>query len=294
MLRKLALVLSFACLVFVAAMIVSCGSSKTHLGTTCTGGPFTVTGDWQGTLGVNGVNVNIAGVINSQGQAVFFDDSPASDPNSGSVLVLPAITGQTCSFSGSSTIYAAPLALGAILTGSVQGTINSNSSMSATGTFNNSSGNVTLSSFAPITGSVTVLTGAQDGNIQQGPGLGELTFTQSGSGASMSFANSGETPCPVNGTFTQEASANVFDVSITFSGTNQACPPVGTITGLGFESTTDYFGLTGSPQIQGTYLYAASSTSALVVEVSPLPVVHWKAEAPPYSFAAKPSAFIFR
>jgi len=273
MLRKLALVVSFACLVFVAAMIVSCGSSKTHLGTMCTGGPFNVAGDWQGTLGVGGVNVNIAGVITSQGQAVLFDDSTATaDPNSGSVLVLPAITGQTCSFSGSSTVYAAPLASGVILTGSVQGTIGSNSSISATGTINNTSGNVTLSSFAPITGSVTAVTGAQDGNIQQGPGLGELTFTQSGSGASMSFASFGETPCPVIGTFTQEASTNVFDVSMTFSGTSQACPPAGTVTGLGFESPTDYFGF--NQGAQGTYLYAASSTSALVVEISPLPTVH--------------------
>jgi hypothetical protein len=269
--RNLALVVSFACLAFVAAIITSCGSSGNKISTMCTGGPFSVAGDWQGALSVNGINANIAGAINSKGQAVFFDDSPASDPNSGSVLVLPAITGQTCSFSGSSIIYAAPLALGVILTGSAKGTISSNSSISATGTFNNSSSNVTLSSFAPITGSATALTGVKDANIQQGPPLGQLTLTQSGSGASMSLASFGATACPVNGTFTQDGSTNVFDVSLTFSGTSQVCPPAGTITGLGFESTTDYFGLTGSPQIQGTYLYAASSTSAIVVEISPLP-----------------------
>ncbi len=88
MLRKLALVVSFACLVFVAAMIVSCGSSKTHLGTMCTGGPFNVVGDWQGTIATSTGNQEVTGVINTQGQAVFFDsDSLNSDPASGSVAV---------------------------------------------------------------------------------------------------------------------------------------------------------------------------------------------------------------
>jgi hypothetical protein len=73
----------------------------------------------------------------------------------------------------------------------------------------------------------------------------------------------------VSGTFNQEggdlSTLNVFDTSITFSGSG--CPATGTLTGVGFESSSDYFSMNG--KAQGTYFYAASSSSAAVFEIFP-------------------------
>ncbi|HKI25884.1 MAG TPA: hypothetical protein VKA07_06135 [Candidatus Sulfotelmatobacter sp.] len=274
MLRKLALVVSFACLVFVAAMIVSCGSSKTHLGTMCTGGPFNVVGDWQGTLTTNGTNQNLAGVINSQGQALFFDsDSLAShDPASGSVAALPAITG-ACSFSGTATGYGAFGVAGGTTSGAVSGNVNSASSISGTITVNSVQSSFSLTSFSPLTGTPTSLAGNLGGAIEgAAPGLLPLTFTP-GSGNNMTFTNDLilAPNCTTSGSATQEGTTNIFDISITISGTGAGCPPAATVTGLGFESNTDYFGASGVNPVPGTYLYAISSTSAFVLEVYPPP-----------------------
>jgi len=59
------------------------------------------------------------------------------------------------------------------------------------------------------------------------------------------------------------SSTNVFDVSLNFSG-SEGCL-VGSLSGLGYEASSDYFGLNGNAQ--GTYLYAVSSGSAEVMEV---------------------------
>jgi hypothetical protein len=76
---------------------------------------------------------------------------------------------------------------------------------------------------------------------------------------------SGGGTCDINGTFNQEggnaANLNVFDVSITFG----AGCPFSNVTGLGFESSSDYFTMNGSAS--GTYLYAVPSGSASVLEI---------------------------
>jgi hypothetical protein len=73
------------------------------------------------------------------------------------------------------------------------------------------------------------------------------------------------TTCTMSGTFTQEggnvANMNVFDTSITFG----AGCPFSNFTGIGLESKSDYFSQNGSAP--GTYLYAASSSSAMVLEI---------------------------
>jgi len=85
----------------------------------------------------------------------------------------------------------------------------------------------------------------------------------------MSFTGVDVDACSVVGTFTQEggnvSNLNVFDVSITYAGS--ICPATGTITGLGFESSSDYFGITGGAT--GTYFYAISSSGAAVFEIFP-------------------------
>ena len=65
-----------------------------------------------------------------------------------------------------------------------------------------------------------------------------LTFTPTGSGQSMSFTGSNTFGCDISGTFTQEGTNNVFDVSMTIAGTVD-CPITGSMTGLGFESSSD-------------------------------------------------------
>jgi len=77
----------------------------------------------------------------------------------------------------------------------------------------------------------------------------------------MSVAETAGAGCNVSGTFNQET-GNVFDVSLTLSG--DSCS-VSSITGLGFESSSDYLNVNGGAA--GTYLYAVSSSSDLVLEV---------------------------
>ena len=84
----------------------------------------------------------------------------------------------------------------------------------------------------------------------------------------MSFSGtglSGATTCDINGTFSQEggnvANLNVFDVSITFG----AGCPFSNVSGVGFESNSDYFDMNSNAA--GNYLYAVSSGSALVLEI---------------------------
>jgi hypothetical protein len=63
--------------------------------------------------------------------------------------------------------------------------------------------------------------------------------------------------CGLSGTLTQQGNLNVFDVSIT------GCPH--NINGIGFESNTDYFQVSGGAQ--GTFLYVVDSSTATVLEI---------------------------
>ena len=75
----------------------------------------------------------------------------------------------------------------------------------------------------------------------------------------------------MTGTFAQEvaniATLNVFDVSLTFSGTGCPTPTTTAITGLGFESSSDYFSYNFSSP--GAYLYAdmLDPAGAFVLEI---------------------------
>jgi hypothetical protein len=87
----------------------------------------------------------------------------------------------------------------------------------------------------------------------------------------MSFVASGAQPsgaiCYMSGTFTQEGenvtNLNVFDISIT--SLDGGCPLGATVTGVGFESNSDYFNLNANAP--GTYFYAIPSNSAAVLEI---------------------------
>jgi hypothetical protein len=274
MLRNLVLSLSLLCLLAICAMTINCGSSSSSNSggvQNCSGGPFNVVGDWNITLSGGGGSVSGPGVINTAGLAVFFQTTNTV-PAPGDTAVFPAITGASC-FSGTATAYGTPLSGGGSMTDTVTGNVNSATSI--TGTLSNGSSFI-MASGSPLTGSVLPLSGSYLGEIEGAltPAIWQLTFTPTGAGSSMSFSGSDGASCDVSGTFGQEggnvSNINVFDSSMTFSGT---CPDTGTgtVTGLGSESGTDYFLINGG--MAETYLYSASSTSALVFEIFPSLIV---------------------
>lgn len=260
MLRSFVLLSSLVFLAILSAGIISCSSSSGGA-TACTGGPYNVVGDW--TLSSGGASG--PGVINSSGLAVFFETS-ATVPTPGNTVVMPTISG-ACSFSGTATSYNTPLSGGGTTTTTATGNVTSDTSIS--GTVSNGTA-FTLTPNSALSGSPTALSGSMLGEIEgwTGTNLWQLSFSPAGTGKGMSFSGSDSSQgCTVSGTFSQEgggsSTLNVFDVSITYFGTG--CPTTGTVTGLGFESNTDYFDMNASAP--GTYLYAASSSSASVFEI---------------------------
>ncbi len=272
MLGRFVFLFSFAALVLIAALTMSCGSSSNSGIKPCTGGPYNVVGDWQITVSTGSGAVTGYGAIATAGLALFFDNSqPAS---AGDTLQLPTITG-ACSFSGSLTAYSEPggPSTGTILTDSIQGNVTSAPAISGTLT-GSPPGTISAVPFSPLTGSVAARAGARTGSVQGAlngqPVLLPLAFTPSGSNNSMSFTTNVITTnpnqgCIVSGTFTEVGTNNVFDVSITFAPTN--CAITGTFSGIGFESSSDYFGIAGS--VPPPYLYAdiLDSADTFVMEI---------------------------
>jgi hypothetical protein len=261
MTHKFALSLSIVCLALIAVVTMSCGGSSSSGGGTG-GGPYNVVGIWQTTLSGSAGSTSFVGAINSQGLALLFADNPADPAFVGDTWELPTITGAS-SFSGMTSLYAEPGTQlpwgGTVQTISMQGNVNSATSI----TGKNSNGSFTLSPYSPLTRSVTAFTGAMVGEIEGGANIFRLTFAPGGSGQSMNFSGSGGF-CVVTGSFTQEGTSNIFDVSMIYE--SGGCPGTGTVTGLGFESSSDYFQMNGNAQ--GTYLYANMlGSSPYVLEI---------------------------
>jgi hypothetical protein len=266
---RFVLIFSFAALLLMAALTISCGSSS---GTQpCTGGPYNAVGNWQMTVTDAGGagSLTMYGAIDAAGLALFFDNSTSA--GTGDSAQLPAISG-SCSFSGNITAYAEPGGpdSGSVVTDSSQGNVTSNSALK--GTFSGSaSGTFSATAFSPLTGSATALSGGRTGSVQGALNgqavLLPLTFTPAGSNNSMTFTTNQvlSQNCSVTGTLTQLGTNNVFDVSITFAGTS--CAITGTFSGIGFESGTDYFDINGGNQ--ETYLYAdiLDSGNTFVMEI---------------------------
>jgi len=247
----------------ICLVAINCGGSG-NSGGSSGGGPYDVVGNWTITLNYSTGGSSVGyGTIDSSGRALFFGTTLAGDY--GQTLELPTITGAS-SFSGDMTSYAELGTGGGQVTVSCQGKVNSAASI--TGTFSGgSSGTFSLSPYAPLSGAATAFTDIRAGYIvSTGMNLYYFTFSKSGTHQSMSFTASNPWSCAFSGTFTQKGTENVFDVSITFTGS--ACPDDGTVSGLGFESNSDYFNLNGSGQ--GTYLYAdLLGANAFVIEIYP-------------------------
>lgn len=266
MAHKLALFLSVVCLSLCGMMILSCGnSSKNSITTTTCRTVYNVVGGWTLTAGSS----SGPGVIDTSGLAVFFQIT-TTQPAPGDTLVLPTISGN-CSFSGTVTAYGTPASGGGSATDTANGNVNSSTSISVT----ISNGNTySLVPNSPLSGPVTALSGPTWVGEFEGaaaPMTWNVFLTPNGNNNSMTFNGTGTKPdgslCHMSGTFTQEggnvANLNVFDTSIT--SLDGGCPIGGTATGLGFESNSDYFAMNGNAA--GTYLYAMSSTGALVFEI---------------------------
>jgi hypothetical protein len=257
-LHKYLWLLALAVLVFIAAMTISCSSSSNNITTVCST-IYNPVGNWQITVSQNGgSSVTGYGAIDSAGLALFFDNTPSSG-GTGDTLQLPLISGN-CLFSGNIVAYAQPGGLhsGSVVTDTAEGTITSSTAIS--GSFSGASsgdpsGTFSLTSFSPLSGSATAVSGAKTAAVQGTftgqPLVLDLTFTPSGTDSSMSFTTTNLAGCEAGGTFTQQATSNVFDVSITLMPT---CPITGTFTGIGFESGSDYFSLNNGNS--DTYLYA--------------------------------------
>jgi len=264
--RAILSLLSLACVALMCVLAANCGSS----GSSRSGGPYNVVGTWESDLSGSIGTAVFAGAIDSQGTTLLF---AINNPNAvGDTWQLPTITGAS-SFSGETTLYAAPGTQlpdggGSSQSVSIQGTVNSDTLITVT----NSNGKFSLSAENLLIGSsVSALSGAMTGVINDGTQDGPsfplvFTPTSSGSNQSMSFVTSGTATCSVSGSFTQVGTANVFDVSMTFSG---VCPvSSGTqLSGLGFESSTDYFNDNAGQA--GTYLYAdaLASTGPFAMEI---------------------------
>jgi hypothetical protein len=272
MFRRFLLSLAVLSLAAWCAITVACGGSS-NKGTSCTGGPFNVVGNWQTSVQSGSSSVTGYGAIDSNGLALFFDNSPLTS-GSGDTLEMPTISG-SCSFSGNMTSYQEPGGLfsGQSSTATAQGNVTSATAISGTFTSTNGSGTFSAAPFSPLNGSVSAVTGSKigqvEGAINSQPVLLDLTFTATGTGDSMSFTSTNNNTCSVTGTFTQVGTANVFDVSMTFTSTGGGgCALTGTFSGLGFEGNSDYFDFNGNNPAD-TYLYAdiLASGNTFVMEI---------------------------
>jgi hypothetical protein len=247
--RKLVWLFSSAVLALLCAITSSCGGSSSSGGGN--GGPFDVKGNWQASFSPDFGNTGSAsGVISSSGLGAFFDGS-------GDIVQLPTVTGAS-SFSGNLTTYAVNGTFfsggGVTLTDTAQGSVNSASSI--TGSFTGTpSGTFSLAPFSPSGGTVVPITGAMNGRITGFVDALTFNFSSNGSFTGVDGSNPG---CNVNGTLTQEGTSNVFDVTYNLGPGN--CFSA-TLTGVAFESKTDYFNVNGG--VDSTYLYMIMLTSTL-------------------------------
>jgi hypothetical protein len=259
MLRNFFLSLLLICLGAWCAFTVGCGSSNSST-TSCTGS-YTVVGDWQGTLGSGSDQVSLVGVINSSGDAAFFD-------NIADIAVLPTISG-ACSFSGTATLYSSTEDPGGVDTasGSVSGNVTSDSALNGSGTINGTSFPFSLASYSPLS-SVTALSGETFGYAIGQPETDDMSLTLSGTSNSITFAGTDAFGCSISGTFTEESTNNVYDVTYDVGNTD-SCTGPGNLTGIGFESSTDLLDVDENGS--GTYAYAIITSSAgpFVLEIVP-------------------------
>jgi len=255
MLRKSVFLLSLLCLAAWCAVNIGCGGSSSPKKTACTGS-YNIVGDWQGTATGTGSSDSLTGIINSTGEAMFFDSQA-------DIVSLPQLTG-TCSFSETLTAYESTANGGASSTGTATGNVNSDTSITGSDVSNGTTTNFTFSSYAPIS-TITAVTGTV-GAVIEGQLSDSLILSLGGTSSAITFSGTDATNCTINGTATEEGTNNVYDVTFDVGGTG--CTATN-LAGLGFESSADLFTLDNNAI--GTYLYVivTNYSAPFVVEIFP-------------------------
>ena len=243
-----------------AALLVGCNGSNSSSGSTSssTGNDpvtFLIQGTWNGSYSISGgpANVAVTSVIAQSGYGFFYDSS-------GYVYVLPTLNGGPF-MSGTLTAYAPA---GTTFTNgqtteqfTVTGTV-SNMNISGSFTGNGETGSFTLTRYTPFSGTPSIVAGQWQG-YYAGTNAAAVDITMNANG---SFSGSDANGCTITGTLTQIQSSNLFQVSADSSGAGCA----GQLSGLAFESSSDYFNLFGGAA--GTYYYvgASNASDAFVAE----------------------------
>lgn len=261
MIRQWALFLSLVSMVLFASLIISCGGSSSHSGPTPCTGTFNVVGDWQGSVTEGGNTVNLTGTIDSTGNAVFFDSIA-------DIVTVSPITG-ACSFSSTltaSTSVENPNGATTV-SGTASGNVTSDTSLNGSeSVIGATNGTFTFSSYSPLgTGSVTAMSGIVGADVE-GQVADLLILTLGGTASSITYTGTDAANCTFNGTFSEQGTNNLYDVTFNVAGTGCTAS---NFTGVGFESDSDLLGVNGNAS--GTYLYATltSSGTPFVVEVLP-------------------------
>lgn len=256
--RQSALFLCLLTMVLLASLIISCGGTSNSMVSVkpgCTG-QLNVVGDWQGSLfSGNHIGGNVAGTIDSSGNAVFFD-------NLADILVMNPITG-TCSFSATATVYSS-IENGIRVTSSTA-TGNVNSATSISGTL---SGNpMTLSAYNPMgTGSPQPISGSTIAVIE-GQRQDQLLLALSSSNGNINFSGTDVNGCSFSGGFAPAGASDLYVATLVVFGSG--CVQA-QILGPGFESDSDLLGVNGNAT--GTYLYGVlfiNINTPFVMEIVP-------------------------
>lgn len=242
-------------LVLSALVLTACGGGG---GGSSNSGPTTanVQGTWSGSYSINGgpSNVAVTAAIVQGGYGFFYDST-------GTVYVLPSLSGST-TLSGTLTAYA-PHGM-TFPNGqtqeqfSVTGTA---SSTSISGTFsgNGETGSFSLSPFTPFSGTPSIVAGQWQGYYAGSGGAISVTGTVTSNG---SFTGNDALGCALSGTITQVASVDLFTITLTSTGAGCA----GSLTGVGYESSADSFGLFGGAPGQYFYAGVSNGSQAFVAE----------------------------
>lgn len=247
--------LKYLVLLAVAAL-VGCGggggSSSSSTGTNPV--TYDIQGTWSGTYNISGGTANpVTAEIAQRGYGFFYD-------NTGVVYVLPTLDGGPV-LSGTLTAYA-PVGYtfqnGQTMEQfSVTGSV-SNTTISGTFSGNGETGSFSLTATTSFTGTPSIIAGQWQG-YYAGTSSSAVDITMNADG---SFSGSDAFGCTITGIMTQIQSANLFQVTADSSGNGCAGP----LSGLAFESTSDYFNLFGGAS--GTYYYVgvSNTSNAFVAE----------------------------
>lgn len=245
-------------LAILLSILNACGSSSSDGGSSATAD---VQGEWDGSYTITGVpgSTAVTAVIKQGGFGFFYDAN-------GVVYVLPTLNGNT-TLTGTITAFAP---LGYIFTdGHTQDQFNVSgtaSDGSINGNFNGNgeTGSFALSRFAPFSGTPSVIAGSWQG-FYVGSGEAAVDITMNADGT---FSGNDGNGCNITGAASLIGSGSNL-ISVTVHSTGASSTPgiscAGTLTGLGYESSTDAGIFGGAP---GTYYYfgVANANSAFVAE----------------------------